>query len=164
MVPAAFVLLESLPLTPNGKVDWQSLPAPGRAGAEKPYVAPRMAIEEILARMFADVLAVEQVGIDDNFFELGGHSLMATRLLSRMREAFPLELPLRAIFETPTVAGLAQLVEEGLLRAEKHEATAIARLSRDAHAATMLPGGVLDLADLTKGRRKELPSRTGPNT
>ena len=159
MVPATFVLLDSLPLTPSGKVDFAALPAPDRARPErKPdFVAPRTRTERMLASTWTELLGVDQVGAHDNFFELGGHSLVAIRLLSRMREAFQLELPLRAIFESPTLAGLAQLVEDGLARGEEHEVSAIVRLSRDAHAATMLPGGVLDPTDLAKGRHTELP-------
>jgi acyl carrier protein len=108
MVPSAFVLLERLPLTPNGKLDWQGLPAPGHARIEKPYIAPRMAVEEVLARMYAEILAVEHVGIDDNFFtDLGGHSLLATQLVSRLRESLQVELALRVVFDSPTVRELA---------------------------------------------------------
>jgi acyl carrier protein len=111
MVPSVFVLLESLPLTPNGKVDRKRLPAPERMGAEAEYVAPRTAIEEIISSIWSEVLRVERVGIYDNFFELGGHSLLATQLTFAVREKLGVDLPLRRIFETPTVAGLAELVE-----------------------------------------------------
>jgi acyl carrier protein len=109
MVPAAFVLLEQLPLTRNGKVDRRALPKPERQGA---FVAPRSPVEERLAGMWAEVLGLERVGIHDNFFELGGHSLLATQVISRLRDAFRVELPVRRLFdEGATVAGLAELLE-----------------------------------------------------
>ncbi len=113
MVPNTFVVLESLPLTSNGKVDRRALPKPELDSKllEK-FVAPRTPIEEILAQIWAQVLKVEQVGIDDNFFELGGHSLLATQLLSRIRNIFKVELPLRELFAAPTVADLAQKIEQ----------------------------------------------------
>jgi acyl carrier protein len=114
MVPGLLVELERLPLTPNGKVDRKALPeaGPGGGAAAREYVAPRTTIEEVLANMWEGVLGAERVGIHDNFFELGGHSLLATLLISRMRAAFSIEVPLRGIFEAPTVAGLAALVEQ----------------------------------------------------
>src|SRR5262249_41928899 len=115
MVPSAFVLLEALPLTPNGKVDRRALPVPDPgAGAGGPRVAPRTPLGEVVATAWAEVLGLEQVGVHDTFFELGGHSLLATQLLARLREAFQVELPLRALFENSTVAALAEKVEAAL--------------------------------------------------
>ncbi|MFO0762808.1 MAG: non-ribosomal peptide synthase/polyketide synthase, partial [Byssovorax sp.] len=113
MVPSAFVLLPALPLTPNGKIDRKALPAPvAAAAAEQAYVAPRTAVEEVLIGIWSSVLRVPEVGVNDDFFSLGGHSLLATQAISRVREAFGVELSLRALFEAPTPAALGQRVEE----------------------------------------------------
>ncbi|MEH2311071.1 MAG: amino acid adenylation domain-containing protein [Nostoc sp.] len=113
MVPSAFVLLESLPLTPNGKVDRRALPKPDLDSTLREfYAAPRTPTEEMLIQIWAQVLKLEQVGIHDNFFELGGHSLLATQLLSRIRNIFKIELPLRELFVAATVAELAKEIEQ----------------------------------------------------
>ncbi len=112
MVPWAFDLLDALPLTPNGKVDRAALarrPLPDR-GSRTPQPAPDSHVEQLLAEIWARVLEVDRVGRDDDFFYLGGHSLLATQVVSRVREAFGVELPVHALFETPTVAGLAAAI------------------------------------------------------
>nr|QEO74475.1 AMP-dependent synthetase and ligase [uncultured bacterium] len=126
--PRAFVFMDSLPLTTSGKLDRKRLPPPGtsRPGVEAGLVAPRGPLEETLAEIWKDVLKIEEVGAHDNFFELGGYSLLATRVLSRVREAFDVELPLSAVFESPTVAGLALAVTRAQL--ERGEADEITRL------------------------------------
>jgi acyl carrier protein len=112
MVPAAWVVLDALPLSPNGKVDRRALPVPAqteRASAAA-FRAPRTPVEARLAEIWAEVLKVERVGVDDDFFELGGHSLLATQVVSRIRDAFGANLPLRRVFENPTVARVAVAV------------------------------------------------------
>ena len=109
MLPAAVVSLPSFPLTTNGKLDRAALPAPApvRPDLEPSYVAPRTPVEGTLAAIWASVLGLEQIGVHDNFFELGGHSLLATQCVSRIRELLHIELPVRVVFECPTVARLA---------------------------------------------------------
>ncbi len=112
MVPTDFVFLDSLPLTPNGKIDRLALPGPqgSRPDLAIAYTAPRSDVERLLAEIWAEVLAIDPVGIHDNFFELGGHSLAATRIISRVRQKFKLNLPIKALFDAPTVARMADVI------------------------------------------------------
>jgi acyl carrier protein len=120
MVPAAYVWLAELPLTPNGKLDRKALPSPDvDAYTFRSYEAPQGEIETVLAEIWADLLKVNRVSRHDNFFELGGHSLLAIRLISRMRQALEIELPLSALFEVPTVAGIAERIASKLMCLEK---------------------------------------------
>ncbi len=112
MVPSAFVILDKIPLLPNGKVDRRTLPVLDMLeGSLTNFVPPRTPTEEVLTAIWAKILDLEKVGIHDNFFELGGHSLLATQVMSRIRDAFQMELPLRTMFEKPTVANLADHIE-----------------------------------------------------
>ena len=114
LVPSAFVVLDRIPLLPNGKVDRSALPAPEKISSElkTAYVAPRTPVEELIARMWEDVLGLKQIGVDTNFFDLGGHSLLATQVMTRLREALNVEMPLRRLFELPTIEQLAAAVEQ----------------------------------------------------
>ena len=126
MVPAAFVMLDALPLTANGKVDRRSLrlftPTMDRAELSQ---MPQTTIEQTLAALWQQLLGQEPIGVHDNFFELGGHSLLATQLLSRVRDAFQVEVPLRSLFETPTIEGLAKTIETMRWTTQRQSAEAI---------------------------------------
>jgi acyl carrier protein len=114
MIPSALVQLDELPLTPSGKVNRKALPAPDRNRPEldESFATPRTPVEEILATIWAVILKLDKVGIHDNFFDLGGHSLLATQVVSRIRSVFSIEFPLRTLFESPTVAEMAAIIEQ----------------------------------------------------
>jgi amino acid adenylation domain-containing protein len=112
MVPASFMFLEAMPLTPNGKVDFKALPAPETNRLEADFSAPETLEEQVLADIWAEVLGLKQVGTNDNFFELGGHSLLATQLIAKVRDRFQVELSLRCLFQSPTVASLAATIAQ----------------------------------------------------
>jgi acyl-coenzyme A synthetase/AMP-(fatty) acid ligase/acyl carrier protein len=118
MIPAAFVELSELPLNRNGKVDRAALPAPDTARPDPAgiYTPPQTPTEELLAEIWTEVLGMDRIGIHDNFFTLGGHSLLATRLISRIRVVFDVEVPVSALFDTPTVADLAVVVKRAAVR------------------------------------------------
>ena len=112
MIPSAFVFLNGLPLTPNGKVDRSKLPPDdSRPSLDQGFVEPRSEIQELVAQVWREVLKLEKIGVQDNFFDLGGHSLLATRVVARLRTNFKIDLPLRKLFELPTVAALAEHVD-----------------------------------------------------
>src|SRR5438105_13824508 len=113
MVPSSFVFIDKLPLTINGKLDRRSLPAPDQANQKykQEFAPPQNLVQEQIAVIWSQLLNVNEVGIKDNFFDLGGHSLLATQLLSRLRDIFQLDLPLRELFEHPTVAALAEAIQ-----------------------------------------------------
>jgi thioesterase domain-containing protein/acyl carrier protein len=115
MIPAAFVPMPSLPLNANGKVDRKALPAPDKLTSDlkKQFTAPRDEIETKLAKIWEEVLGVRQIGIDDHFFELGGHSLMAVRLIARIEKVFGKKIPVTTIFQSPSVAQLAEVLRGG---------------------------------------------------
>jgi acyl carrier protein len=112
MIPSAFVVLDRMPLTANNKIDRKALPAPLASAAEpEEIIEPRGPVEATIATIFADVLGLARVGVTQDFFALGGHSLLGTRAMALLTEALGVELPLRALFEVKTVAGLAELVD-----------------------------------------------------
>ncbi|HYG62255.1 MAG TPA: amino acid adenylation domain-containing protein, partial [Thermoanaerobaculia bacterium] len=126
MVPSVFVPLAELPVTRNGKLDRQALPDPVGSPAASPYVAPRSAFEATLASLWKDVLGAERIGVHDNFFVLGGHSLKASQVLSKIRSGFGVDLPMRSLFEAPTIAGLAgAIVKEYARRAGQETASSL---------------------------------------
>ncbi|MCU7524702.1 MAG: amino acid adenylation domain-containing protein, partial [Ignavibacteria bacterium] len=134
MIPSAFVILQKLPVTPNGKVDRRALPAPDineiMKEMESNYAAPRTVVEEVVSAIWAGVLNLPKVGINDNFFELGGHSLLATQVISRIKKEFNMEIPLRSIFENPTVARLSHIVEAAEMEKNGLAGSAILPVSR----------------------------------
>ncbi|HEY0522983.1 MAG TPA: condensation domain-containing protein, partial [Stellaceae bacterium] len=111
MVPSYIVVLDELPLTANGKVDRKALPVPDLARGETGYVAPGGKTEETVTGIWSEVLGLDRVGVHDNFFDLGGHSLLATQVVTRLRATFGVELPLRVLFETPSVAELCKWID-----------------------------------------------------
>jgi acyl carrier protein len=113
MIPGAFVRLDTLPLNASGKVDRAALPAPTAENTlrDDTYIPPRTPIEERLAAMLAPLLGLDKVSVEDNFFLLGGHSLLGTQLIARVRDAFDVDLALRALFDAPTIARLSAQVE-----------------------------------------------------
>ncbi|MBU3731947.1 MAG: amino acid adenylation domain-containing protein, partial [Beijerinckiaceae bacterium] len=126
MVPSSFVVLERLPLTVNGKLDVRALPDP-EISSDEAYRAPTTAMEVILCDLYSDLTGASRVGLDDSFFALGGHSLLAMRLVSRIREALGIEVPLRTLFEHPKIASLSIVVDEAL--ASKTESSAYPRIN-----------------------------------
>uniref|UniRef100_UPI003906C754 phosphopantetheine-binding protein n=1 Tax=Pseudomonas protegens TaxID=380021 RepID=UPI003906C754 len=110
MVPAQWVLLQQMPLSPNGKLDRKALPKPDARSQAREYVAPQSPLEQQIAGIWAEVLDIEQVGLNDNFFELGGHSLLATQVVVRLREQLHSEFDVKSIFSAPTLADFARYV------------------------------------------------------
>jgi amino acid adenylation domain-containing protein len=141
MLPALFVRLPALPLTPAGKVDRRALETReiSRAGGEERYAAPRTPVEEVLCEIWAGVLGLERVGVRESFFEIGGHSLLATQVISRVRQSLGVELAVRQLFETPTVEGLAQVVEALTRSGAGAEVPPLVRIPRDRPAVLSFP-------------------------
>src|SRR5262249_3158561 len=127
-------VLQELPLTPNGKIDRQALARsaglPGSTPPGREYVAPRTETETEIARIWSEVLGVEQVSVEENFFALGGHSLLATQVVSRLRQQFGVELALRLMFEAPTVARLAAAIGQSLSEQEDKNLTNVETIAR----------------------------------
>jgi acyl carrier protein len=116
-MPSVFMVLDALPLTPNGKIDRKALPLPSaqQAQSRANFVAPETSTEKELAALWSEILGSDNFGIHDNFFDCGGHSLTATQLVTRIRKNFAVELSLRDFLKYPTIAGLAELIEESIL-------------------------------------------------
>jgi acyl carrier protein len=130
MLPAQIVPIAEMPFTPSGKIDRRALPEPDATQSGGALAAPRTAVEERLAAMWASILKLESVGIHDNFFNLGGNSLLAFQLISRVRDEFNVELPLARVFETPTVAELSGWINEATARGVDRTAASIKALPR----------------------------------
>src|SRR5262249_25033660 len=139
MVPASFVFLESLPLTAHGKVDRRALPASDtlRSELEESLAAPRTPVEEVIAGVWVQLLGIQRVTIHANFFDLGRDSLLATQLISRLRGHFQVELPLRSLFDSPTIAGLAEAIESAKSRSAAHRIPDIVPVSRELYRANI---------------------------
>jgi acyl carrier protein len=153
MVPSSFVMLDAMPLTPNGKVNRGALLAMERTRPElqMAFVAPRNAVETVLSGIWAEMLGLEQVGVQDDFFELGGHSMLASQLVSRLRETFEIEFPLRTFFRAPSVAGMAAAILDNpqqQMRVEKMAELliSIAQYSEDEVEAMLNENAIPDLS------------------
>jgi AMP-binding enzyme/Phosphopantetheine attachment site/AMP-binding enzyme C-terminal domain len=146
MVPSALIRLAALPLTPNGKLDRKALPEPEALEDEHPYTPPRGVLEETIAGVWADVLAVPRVSVDRNFFELGGHSLLATQVVARVTRLFRMRVTLRRFFEHPTVREFA--------------AALVATEPKPGHAET-IAGAIVRLREMTPEERERLRSARG---
>ncbi|MCI0489790.1 MAG: amino acid adenylation domain-containing protein, partial [Blastocatellia bacterium] len=133
MVPSSLVVLEAMPLSPNGKIDRRALPEPDDkdSDGDSHSTMLRSPTEEILSGIWADVLELDRVGVNDNFFELGGHSLLGTQIISRVRSAFQIELPMRTLFEAPQVAAQARVIDSLRTSGQKRQARPIVPASRE---------------------------------
>jgi acyl carrier protein len=133
MIPTAFAIMNKLPLTPNGKIDYKALPVPGteRPDIEEVFVAPSTHTEEVLERIFARTLRIEQVGIHDSFFDIGGDSLLATRAISQIQDAFIVELTHGTLFQSDTIAELAKIIDGILKDSQNVQAPPILPVARD---------------------------------
>jgi acyl carrier protein len=139
MIPSIFVTLQAIPLLPNGKVNRGALPSvnPEQIAAQHAFIPPRNEKEEKLASLWRDLLGIEHIGIDHNFFELGGHSLLGMQLLARIRRTFEVELPVRRLFEEPTIAGLALEIERAAANGIGPKARSIPRRPRTTGSDTL---------------------------
>jgi amino acid adenylation domain-containing protein len=151
MIPSSFVYLDRLPLTPNGKVDRRALPTPGnsRPDLDGVYVEPRTSLEELLAKIWAEVLVLDRIGVHDNFFDLGGHSLAATRVVSRVLKQFQVEVPLKSLFHSPTVGEMAAVITEH--QAKKLSARDLDRIMAELESVSDEQAKLLSAQDNTEG-------------
>ena len=162
MIPSTFVVLDVFPLNQNGKLDRKALPAPkGERQTSRPYIPPRNDLEQGLARIWCQVLSLDRIGIDDDFFQSGGHSLLVTQVISRMRDELNLELPLRSLFEAPTIANYAVLVQQ--VRAEQSttvKAVPLIPVSRDRYRAKLSDKGEIAISSELRAKVRSLHSKT----
>jgi amino acid adenylation domain-containing protein len=161
MVPSAFVLMEAIPLTPNGKINSQALPSPewGALDLESAFVPPRTPVEEVIAKIWSELLGVEQIGVHDNFFDLGGHSLLVTQMLSRICNAFQVSLPMHKLFEHPTVGELALLIQQSESQPEQLESSRIRPLPRGGKSIDQLFSELENLFESETRDRSVRPTR-----
>jgi acyl carrier protein len=153
MIPSAVVLLDAMPLSANGKVDRRALPSlPGaRLGQGHAFGPPRTSIEEVLAASWKELLGLDAVGVYDDFFELGGDSLSAARVISQVYDALGVEVPLVRFFEAPTIAQLAEAIEQIKRRGGVSHQPTLAPISREAHRVKR-PAGRMTDADARQTR------------
>ena len=157
MVPRDIIVLETFPLTPNGKIDRKALPRPiSSADPKSSYLAPRTETEETLARIWCEVLKLKKIGTHDNFFDLGGHSLRATQVASRVRNTLQVDVTVRVIFQQPTIADLANYVDQLRDKGNSTGATSARFIARSNEQSSPSPGGLHDAqSDLRSGRAYE---------
>ena len=142
MVPSLVMRMAALPLTRNGKIDRDGLQYPGSRSRSREYVAPRTATEESIARIWRELLGVDSVGVQENFFELGGHSLMAARVVSKVRESFGIEISLRTLFESPTVAEFSERLDASRAETSASLPPPLAPVSIDQYRAVVVEGSI----------------------
>jgi len=131
MIPSVYMKLDAMPLTPNGKIDRKALPEPDyEQMMSNSYVAPSSETEKQLVEIWSEILDVDKVGVQDNFFDIGGHSLMATQVISKIREVFQCEIPLRDIFDEPNIENLAKIIDEVLADGGASSVESIQRIDR----------------------------------
>jgi natural product biosynthesis luciferase-like monooxygenase protein len=164
MIPAAFLFVDAIPTTSTGKVHRRALPTPdwNQLALRRDFVAPRTTLEKDVARIWSEVLGVEQIGVHDHFFEMGGHSLLAAKLIYRLREAFQVDLPLRRLFEDPTIASVSSAIEEGRRQGAKLRTPDIVPVSRDAQRAKRGHGVQSQSRGASDGKSDARPSGSFP--
>jgi non-ribosomal peptide synthetase component E (peptide arylation enzyme) len=152
MIPAVFVVLDELPLTASGKVDRRALPAHDASPAAAELVLPRNELETTLAEIWLDVLRIKRLSVHSNFFDLGGHSLLATQVISRVLEVLHVELPLRTIFEAPTIATFAEAIEKAKREKTEISVPAIVPVSRESYRLKVSKQAVTNTESMKKTR------------
>ncbi|HEY0603974.1 MAG TPA: amino acid adenylation domain-containing protein [Herpetosiphonaceae bacterium] len=154
MIPTLFMVLDAMPISANGKIDRRALPAPtlDRADLATAYIAPRTAVEEVLAEVWGRVLDLERIGVYDNFFEMGGHSLLATQVMARVTSTFDVDLPLRVLFDHATISGLAAQVESARENAQGRSSPPVVPVARDQDLPLSFPQEQLWVIDQFSGR------------